>query len=282
MNDALEFYENKDRVSHISGWNYPIDTSGLDDIFLWRGMNCWGWATWKEKWQYFEKNVDRLTSSFSSKEIRQFNLMTKRSGFWKQVLDNKNNKIDTWAIFWYATIFKNSKLCLNPSQSFIQNIGCDGTGTNCIKDIDNSTKMINRIIDKKKFEGRITYTYEYEYDGYRNTIKFTGKDSEGKITYIDEYEYDRYGNRIKETSKDSEEEISYISEYEYDENGITKITHTNSIRTTTYTITYTNGTPSQMVIEGSESDDGTYENWTGDNAFSDWDIASTSYWTKAP
>jgi len=58
MNEALEFYEEEDKVWHISGWNYPIETDGLDDVFLWRAMNCWGWATWADRWQYFEKDTN--------------------------------------------------------------------------------------------------------------------------------------------------------------------------------------------------------------------------------
>ena len=48
MNNALEFYKYEERVWHICGWNYPINFDGLDDVFLSRLMNCWGWGTWKD------------------------------------------------------------------------------------------------------------------------------------------------------------------------------------------------------------------------------------------
>ena len=51
--------------------------------------------------------------------------------FWKQIIYNKKNKINTWAIFWYATIFQNNGICLNPVISYTRNIGNDGTGENC-------------------------------------------------------------------------------------------------------------------------------------------------------
>jgi len=54
MNDALDFYQHEKKVWHISGWNYSITTNDLDDVFLWRLMNCWGWATWADKWQHYE------------------------------------------------------------------------------------------------------------------------------------------------------------------------------------------------------------------------------------
>ena len=130
MNEALEFYKDEEKVWHISGWNYPIDTNGLDDVFLWRLMNCWGWATWADRWRYYEKNIDKTMKEFSKEDIYKFNL-DGVGGFWGQVVANKENKINTWAIFWYATIFKRDGLCLNPSQTFVDNIGHDGSGINC-------------------------------------------------------------------------------------------------------------------------------------------------------
>ncbi|PCJ15891.1 MAG: sugar transferase [Candidatus Cloacimonadota bacterium] len=130
MNDALLFYKNKKKVWHISGWNYLINTSSLEDIFLWRLMNCWGWATWQDRWQSFEKNTDKIMDQFSETEINRFNL-DGTADFWAQVIANKKKKINTWAIFWYATIFKNDGLCLNPTQTFVENIGQDGSGVHC-------------------------------------------------------------------------------------------------------------------------------------------------------
>ncbi|MBT6440536.1 MAG: glycosyltransferase [Flavobacteriales bacterium] len=130
MNEALEFYKDEEKVWHISGWNYPIDTDGLDDVFLWRLMNCWGWATWADKWEYFEKDIDKTISKFSKKDIMIFNLDGYEL-YWNQVILNKNNKINTWAVFWYATIFKQNGLCLNPSQTYVENIGHDGSGIHC-------------------------------------------------------------------------------------------------------------------------------------------------------
>jgi hypothetical protein len=130
MNDALDYYENEKKVWHISGWNYPIDTDGLDDVFLWRGMNCWGWATWRDRWQYFEKDLDKIIATFDQKAIKKFNVCN-GTGFWDQIIANKMKKNDTWAIFWYATIFKQGGLCLNPAKTFVDNIGIDDSGHNC-------------------------------------------------------------------------------------------------------------------------------------------------------
>ncbi|MDK2792754.1 MAG: hypothetical protein PWQ25_1617 [Deferribacteres bacterium] len=130
MNEALEYYKDEKKVWHISGWNYPISVDGLGDVFFWRVMNCWGWATWADRWKYYEKNVDKIISEFSKEDIKRFNI-DGAEFFWGQVISNKKGKINTWAIFWYAIIFKQNGLCLNPTQTFVENIGHDGSGVHC-------------------------------------------------------------------------------------------------------------------------------------------------------
>ena len=130
MNDGLDYYEHEDSVWHINGYSEVNFEQRKDEIFLWRVMNCWGWATWHNKWQFFEKDADLLISEFSEQMIKEFDL--NGSGlFWSQVVANSQNKINTWGIFWYATIFKNGGLCVNPYFSYASNIGFDGSGVHC-------------------------------------------------------------------------------------------------------------------------------------------------------
>lgn len=130
MNKALDYYAEHKNVWHVSGWNYPIHNEVQQDYFFMHVMNCWGWGTWKDRWKNF--NIDKKDDIYSwdKVKIKEFDL--DNSGiFWNQVIANKNKKINTWAIFWYATIFASEGLCLNPSKSFVKNIGLDGSGTNC-------------------------------------------------------------------------------------------------------------------------------------------------------
>lgn len=133
MNQALDHYQYNDRIWHISGWNYPIDQDGLGDAFLWRVMNCWGWATWANRWRQFSKEPTRLVLEWGRDKKKRFDL--DGSGvFWSQVEANLKGTMNTWAIFWYATIFERDGLCLNPSVSYVENIGHDGTGEHCGSD----------------------------------------------------------------------------------------------------------------------------------------------------
>lgn len=154
MNNALEFYKDEKKVWHISGWNYPIENNSGEEVFLWRVMNCWGWATWDDRWKYFEKDIEKTISQFSKQDIKRFNL-DNTENFFSQVIANQQKKMNTWAIFWYATLFKENGLCLNPTQTFVNNIGHDGSGINCgfekkYDDLLNLKKNINCHVDIKE------------------------------------------------------------------------------------------------------------------------------------
>ena len=130
MNAALSQYQDEPRVWHISGWNYDIDPVGLPDQFFWPVMNCWGWASWADRWQHFNRNPERLAREWTQAQRHAFNLDGAHD-FFEQVEDNVSGHIHTWAVFWYATIFEADGLCLNPTTSFVRNIGLDGSGEHC-------------------------------------------------------------------------------------------------------------------------------------------------------
>jgi hypothetical protein len=155
MNDALTFYENEDKVWHICGWSYPVNLTCKNDVYLHRVMECWGWATWKKNWHYYEKNTKKLIKDFSKDDIKRFNLDGTYNG-WLQVTLNRYGYIDTWAIYWYATIFKKNGLCVNPVKSFVKNIGLDGSGQNC-KD---PSYRDNVILNNKRDMQFISDVYE--------------------------------------------------------------------------------------------------------------------------
>lgn len=130
MNDALSFYADNKKIWHICGWNYPILMDKNHDYYASRLMEPWGWATWNDRWESFEKNSKKLLREFSAEDIYRFDMDGTYNG-WLQVRLNRVKYINTWAIYWYASIFKNDGLCINPTVSFVENIGLDGSGENC-------------------------------------------------------------------------------------------------------------------------------------------------------
>ena len=127
FNDALNRYQNEDKVMHVGAYMYALNDESLPETFFYRAATSWGWATWDRAWMNFEPDIDQLISQFNTEKKHQFSIEGTMN-FWKQIEEFKSGKNNSWAIRWYASIFLKGGLTLNPSQSLINNIGHDGTG----------------------------------------------------------------------------------------------------------------------------------------------------------
>ncbi|MDK9694556.1 MAG: glycosyltransferase [Sulfurimonas sp.] len=143
MNEALEMYKDEEKVFGVTGYAYPIKTDELASTFFMKAEGCWSWATWNKSWKYFEKDTDNLIKTFDKKMIKEFNFENSID-FWSQVIHNKHGKINSWAIYWYATIFLKDGLFLYPKNSFTANIGFDGSGVHC----DDSCSFDVELVEK--------------------------------------------------------------------------------------------------------------------------------------
>lgn len=128
MNEALDFYENNQKIWQVSGWFFPIENKDLNDIIVHNIMNCWGWGTWKDRWKYFTKNPKNIIQNYTPEEIYKFNLDGCDESLWRQIEYNFKGKINSWAIFWHEIIYKNNGFYINPKKSILKNIGTDGSG----------------------------------------------------------------------------------------------------------------------------------------------------------
>ena len=144
MNDAFDKYKLNEKVMHISGYMFPIKNDDLPETIFYRPPSCWGWGTWARAWIYYKKDLDWVFTNFNRKDIRSFNL-NNANDFWAQVKQNKTGEINTWAIFWYAAVFKRNGLCLHPGRSMTKNIGHDNSGIHC----GNTDKMLVKLNNKQ-------------------------------------------------------------------------------------------------------------------------------------
>ena len=130
MNEALERYQNTERVFGVTGYAFPINKEKLPKCFFLKLCSSWSWGTWARKWKFFKKDTDNLLKIFTKEMIRDFNFDNSMD-FWSQVIANKKGKINSWAIYWYAAVFLNEGLFLYPRDAFAKNIGHDNSGVHC-------------------------------------------------------------------------------------------------------------------------------------------------------
>jgi hypothetical protein len=133
FNEALTHYATEEKVMHIGAYMYELADKKLPQTFFFRAATSWGWATWARAWKDFEDDVDILLNQFDKNKTDQFSI-NGTMNFWKQLTGFKAGKNNSWAIRWYASIFLQGGLTLNPSVSLIQNIGNDGSGVHSNKE----------------------------------------------------------------------------------------------------------------------------------------------------
>lgn len=153
FNEALNHYQKSPKIMHISAYMYPLAfADDLPETFLYRAVHSWGWATWKRAWDDFNPDIDSLIRQFDKQKRNEFSIDGKMN-FWKQIIDFKAGKNNSWAIRWYASIFLKNGLSLNPSKSLINNIGHDGTGIHSNVENTYSVEIYQHAI--KEFPNKI-------------------------------------------------------------------------------------------------------------------------------
>ncbi|MDX2304267.1 MAG: glycosyltransferase family A protein [Microscillaceae bacterium] len=130
MNEALDVYQEEERVMHISGYKFPVGSNSLK-LFFFNVPSSWGWATWKRAWKAYESDPNTLYDALKCHhKLRTFDLEGSRF-FLNHLKANMTLQINTWAIKWYAVICLKEGFCLYPGTSLVQNIGFDQSGTHC-------------------------------------------------------------------------------------------------------------------------------------------------------
>jgi hypothetical protein len=127
FNEALSRYLHEEKAMHIGAYMFLLADITLPETFFHPIATSWGWATWDRAWKNFEPDIDKLIAGFDNKKIQQFSV-NGTGNFWKQMLEFKARKNNSWAIRWYASMFLKDGLALHPSHSLVHNIGHDGTG----------------------------------------------------------------------------------------------------------------------------------------------------------
>lgn len=127
LNAGLSIYIDNPKVSSIHSYQYPLNGK-LQSCVALKGADCWGWATWKDRWQSTSFNGAELLEQIKVRGlIAEFNLngVMDYSDMLQLQIDGK---IDSWAICWHASMFLQNRFCIYPPTSLSSNIGMDGSG----------------------------------------------------------------------------------------------------------------------------------------------------------
>ena len=136
FNASLDHFADHQGVFSISGYSHPATVMPVSDryeydVYAIPRMQCWGWATWKDRWSKADFDMtDFDVFSASHTQTKAFSywvggdaLMTLR-----QYMAGER---DVWACRWVYAHYKHHAVCICPTVSLVDNIGLDGSGSNC-------------------------------------------------------------------------------------------------------------------------------------------------------
>ena len=140
INEGLNRFADDSRVASIQGYQYPCNPPLRKSVAL-RGADCWGWATWKDRWQssIFDANLlyEQITLQKLQNEFDLYGAMPYTNMLKNQI----NGEIDSWAICWHASMFLKGFVSIYPAESLVINNGHDGKGTHQTKSNMFDTKL---------------------------------------------------------------------------------------------------------------------------------------------
>ena len=130
MNEGLDYYREDLKCGSICSFTYPIkDLRYYDkDVYFTRKADCWGWATWADRWNNAEWIDTDYLSYLSNPHLRR-SFERLEAGLDRLMYLQYKGKIDSWAVRWIYYLFLKGQLSVYPSKSQVINDGFDGSGT---------------------------------------------------------------------------------------------------------------------------------------------------------
>jgi len=122
----LERYRHDTRVWCISGNNFQNGQwRGDGSYYFSRYNHCWGWASWRRCWQYYDADLSLWPafrdSGFLETVFKDPSERCYWSGIWQRLMDQ--GQPDTWDYQWFFTCISNEGLTALPNHNLVRNIG---------------------------------------------------------------------------------------------------------------------------------------------------------------
>lgn len=125
MNTALEAYRDRSDIWSISGYTpnlKEIEKYDKNGVFLVPRAQCWGWATWSDRWETVDWEVSDFNYLARNKKRRKAFDMGGNDLFRTLEMEHRE-RIESWAVRWAYAASKQKMWTVNPMLSKVQNIG---------------------------------------------------------------------------------------------------------------------------------------------------------------
>ena len=96
-NFGLDKYEMDQRVASLHGFSYGFNKPEKNPYFL-RGADCWGWATWKDRWQLFEADSNKLISQIRRNRLKRKFDLDGVYPYFNMLIRQSRGEVNSWEL----------------------------------------------------------------------------------------------------------------------------------------------------------------------------------------
>lgn len=170
MFECYQRYFDNQRVFGVSGYsvNHPEEvTSRYEyDVYFSPRIGSWGWGTWKDRWQYHERELEGLICKCVEAGID----FEQGGNDIPQTLQGmmQGSVKDVWTLHWVLSTYLHKAFYAYPTRSHVQNIGMDGSGVHCGPtdkyDTPTETRNPNRFPEQIVLDRRMYESFRSFYD----------------------------------------------------------------------------------------------------------------------
>lgn len=182
--ELLQLYAHDLRVWCITGGNYQDgQVRGEGSYYFSRYPHCWGWASWRSRWQAYDDGM----ASFEAYEASELDLDIcsdpLEAAYWRRIWKRQktDHALDTWDYQWSFACMSASGLTAVPNTNLITNVGDgpDATHTAGSASLHIPEKPLSFPIVHPPFvlrdEAADRYTFEHFFPGrylrYRQSLR---------------------------------------------------------------------------------------------------------------
>lgn len=174
--ELLDRYRHDKRIMNISGQNVQFGRSRTDDSYYFsRYTLCWGWATWRRAWNYFDVDIKLWPEIRDKNYLKTILIDPYAVKVWTKGLQlHYDGHLTGWDFKWMFSCWIQNAFSIIPDVNLVTNIGHDpeATHTNDEKSPYNSMTVeamsfplkhpsyIVRNLEADEFTQRTLFNYD--------------------------------------------------------------------------------------------------------------------------
>lgn len=138
--ELLERYRDDERIMHIAGNNFQFGHQRGPYSYFFSFHNiCWGWATWRRAWSYFDIKVKQWPAIKDTLWLLDILKDDRAVKHYREIFDMAyDGNVDFWDYQWTFACWAQNGLSILPNTTLVTNIGCREDATH--------TKWVNNPI----------------------------------------------------------------------------------------------------------------------------------------